>query len=278
MPRLLKLSGYKALLFLFPIWSFAEGLPLFWWGEGSETNFGDYLSLKLVERIVERPVRYFNKAPFCKEKKLLAIGSIFYFARNGDVIWGSGINGKTLNNIDYVFTDLDVRSVRGPKTREFLWDNFGIVAPEIYGDPALLFPYFFPEFKKQTSPEYDYVIIPHYKDRNLFPKSADPHIIHPTDPWNEVIEKIINSQFVISGSLHGIVLAEAYGIPARYLRVSEKEHIFKYQDYYLGTGRPNFQYARSIDEALAMGGEAPFSCDLQKIYEAFPFDYWSSKK
>jgi pyruvyltransferase len=262
-------------LFLLPILSFADGLPLFWWKDGPETNFGDYLSLKLIERIIEQPTCYVNHVP--KQKKLLAIGSIFFFARNGDVIWGSGINGKTLNQNDYVFTDLDVRSVRGPKTREFLWENFGIVAPEIYGDPALLFPYFFPEFKKSASPQYDYIIIPHYKDKKLFPKSNDPHIIYPTDPWNEVIEKILNSRFVISGSLHGIVLAESYGIPARYLRVTEAENIFKYQDYYLGTGRAHFEYATSVEEALMMGGEEPFSCDLQKIYEAFPFDYWPKK-
>jgi len=265
---------FKAAIVLFPLWSFAEGLPLFWWSKSTETNFGDHLSLKLVERIVQSPVAHFNRLPNPKEKKLLAVGSILSFARDNDVIWGSGVNGKTLDKKRYPFSKLDIRSVRGPKTRQFLWEHFKINAPEIYGDPALLFPYFFPEFQKKKSPSYAYIVIPHYADRHLFPKSQ-PNIVYPTDPWNQVVEKILDSKFVISGSLHGIIIAEAYGIPARYLRVSETEHLFKYQDYYLGTCRPDFQFARSIEEALEMGGEPHFICDLQKVYEAFPFEYWS---
>jgi pyruvyltransferase len=267
---------FKTVIFFFPLCVFSYGLPLFWWGEDPEINFGDYLSLKLVERMVECPVRNFRKIPKVKEKKLLAIGSIFYFARDGDVIWGCGINGKTLDKINYAFSKLDIRSVRGPKTRQFLRENFQIDVPEIYGDPALLFPYFFTEFKKKKNPVYDYIIIPHYKDRKLFPKSQ-PNIVYPTDPWNQVVETILDSKFVISGSLHGIVIAEAYGIPARYLRVSESENMFKYEDYYLGTCRPNFQFARSVEEALEMGGESSFICDLQKVYEAFPFEYWNEE-
>lgn len=253
-----------------------EGLPLFWWGEDKEINFGDHISLKLVERIIDGPLRYYRKKPKSREQKLLAIGSIFYFAYDQDVIWGSGINGKTLDPSVYTFSDLDVRAVRGPLTRNFLREHFNIDCPEIYGDPALLFPYFFPEFRKKESPAYDYVIIPHYSERNLFPKSECPNVIHPTDPWYEVVDKILDSKFVISSSLHGIVLAEAFGIPARLLRISENENIFKYQDYYLGTNRPCFQFATSIEEALEMGGEPPFFCDLQKLYEAFPFEFWPS--
>ena len=252
----------------------AAPLPLFWWGEDPFINFGDYLSQKLVERIVESPLRCFIKKPPRNEKKLLAIGSVFFFAFDGDVIWGSGINGKTLEKNHYRFNRLDVRAVRGPLTRQFLIENFHIDCPETYGDPALLFPYFFPEFKRKENPSYDYIVIPHFTERTLFPKSDFANIVYPTDPWHEVIEKILDSKFVISSSLHGIIIAEAYGIPARLLRITENQHLFKYRDYYLGTSHPNFQYASSIEEALRMGGEPPFACDLQKLYESFPFEFW----
>jgi len=144
----------------------------------------------------------------------------------------------------------------------------------VYGDPALLIPYFFPEFKKKINPNYEYIIIPHYSEIQLFPKSEFPNVVYPTDPWNVVIRKILASKFVISSSLHGIVVAEAYGIPARYLRITETEPLYKYLDYYLGTNRADFQYATSIEEALEMGGEPPFECDLQKLYDSFPFEYW----
>lgn len=252
-----------------------EGLPLFYWQEGNFVNFGDKLSLKLVERIVGTPLRTYNKKSPLQDKKLLAIGSIIYFANNFDVIWGSGINGKRVDKKDYNFSYLDVRSVRGPITRNFLIENFGIPCPEIFGDPALLLPYLFPEFKKSTYPQREYVIIPHYADIKYFPKTKDKHVVYPTEQWDSVISAILDSSFVISSSLHGIIVAEAFGIPARMLRVSQTEPLLKYQDYYEGTGRPDFAFATSVEEALLMGGEPPYQCDLQKLYNAFPFEFWT---
>lgn len=264
-------------LFIFPLCSSAEGLPLFYWCENPAINFGDYLSFKMVERIVDGPVANCGKK-HCKIRTLFASGSLYYFAREDDVIWGTGINGLKLSKSDYTFTWLDIRSVRGPLTAEFLWTHFQLKAPEIYGDPALLTPYFFPEFQRKENPTYDYIIIPHYREENLFPKELYPNVVYPTDPWDEVIGKILDSKFVISSALHGLIVAEAYGIPARYLRITEREPFFKYMDYYQGTNRPNFRFATSVDEALLMGGEVPFECDLEKIYDAFPFDYWPETK
>lgn len=252
----------------------ADGLPLYYWREPHWTNFGDYLSLMLVERIVGEPISVYKKKKI-PEKKLLAIGSILSFANDEDIIWGSGVNGKRPFKEHYLFTKLDVRAVRGPLTQNFLYENFGIEAPSIYGDPALLIPYFFPEFERKENPQYPYLIIPHYSDISFFPRSkGEDFIIYPTDPWNDVIEKILDSEFVISSSLHGVILAEAFGIPARLLRVTEKEPLLKYQDYYYGTGRFEFKFANSIEEALLMGGEEPFNCDLEKLYHAFPFEIW----
>lgn len=253
----------------------SEGLPLYYWTQKQFVNFGDYLSLKLIERIVDGAVRS-NPKP--NEKKLLAIGSIFYFARENDVVWGSGINGKKLEKSDYTFSHLDVRAVRGPMTRDFLKKNFNIDSPEIYGDPALLMPYLFPEFKRKAIPSRDHIVILHYLDEKLFPKTEDGHIVYATDPWEDIMEKIMDSAFVISSSLHGVIVAEAYGIPARLLRITQNEPFFKFQDYYLGTNRPDFKYAASIEDALKMGGEPPFECNLESLYDAFPFEYWPSAK
>ena len=259
-----------------------EGLPLFYWQErwgGRDfVNFGDYISLKLVERIVDSKVRTYTKGKVFKEPKLLASGSIISFAADGDVIWGSAINGKLLHEKYYKFKDVNIRSVRGPLTRAFLKEHLNKDCPEIYGDPALLIPYFFPEFKKPENPVYDYIIIPHYSEEHLFLKTEWDNVVYSTDPWDEVISKIVQSRFVISSSLHGVIIAEAYGIPARLLKSTNNEPLFKYQDYYLGTNRSNFCYATTVDEALEMGGEPPFECDLEKLYQAFPFEFWPSAK
>jgi pyruvyltransferase len=251
-----------------------QGLPLCYWHRKKAENFGDYLSLKLVERIVGRPVVPAITKKEMEKPKLLAIGSILILANEGDVVWGTGMNGKRMDLSLYNFDHVDVRAVRGPLTRDFLNSNFNINCPEVYGDPALLVPYLFPEFKRKTNPEHEYIIIPHYTEEFLFPKCLFPNAVYPTEPWDQVIKKILNSKFVISSSLHGLVIAEAYGIPARYLRLSDNEPLYKYKDYYLGTNRSHFDYATSVEEALEMGGEPPQACDLEKLYNSFPFDCW----
>lgn len=251
-------------------------LPLYYWRMEKEQlyNFGDCMSEKLVSRILGEPVRIWRKKRLNNEKKLLAIGSLFTFALDGDVIWGTGIHGHFLEKKHYNFSNLDIRAVRGPLTRQFLIKNFGIQCPEVYGDAALLTPYFFPEFKRSENPTYEYIVIPHYREEGLFPKELYPNVVYPTDPFEEVLARILDAKFVISGTLHGLIVAEAYGIPARMLRITEREPIFKYLDYYYGTNRFGFQYATSIEEALSLGGEPPVECDLQKLYDAFPFEYW----
>lgn len=243
-------------------------MPLYWWepDEGKSTikNFGDTLSIILVEKITDSKIK---KANVFQHPKVLGIGSILHFARDGDVIWGSGVNGKHLNPKDYCFNKLDVRAVRGPLTRSFL-QQLGIEVPEIYGDPALLLPYFFPEFKR--NPIKKYIVIPHISEIHFF---ANKHnVIMPTEPCIEVIKKILESELVISSSLHGIIVAEAFGIPARLLRVTENEPLFKYTDYYLGTGRKSYQHASSIIQALEMGGESPPIIDLDPLIQAFPIE------
>jgi pyruvyltransferase len=254
--------------------SISDGLPFYYWQPDVGENYGDVLSLKLVERIIQGKVPSIVKNPFLYQRKMLAIGSILQFAGQNDLIWGSGINGKHSRVVDYHFKLLDVRAVRGPLTRDFLLKKFGINCPEIYGDPALLMPFFFPELKRKKFPIYKYLIIPHLSEEAMFPKDQFFNVAYPSEPWEVVTEKILSSEFVISSSLHGIVVAEAFGIPARMLKITDNEPLFKYLDYYFGTGRKSFEFATSIEEALKMGGEEPFKCDLEKLYNVFPFELW----
>ena len=119
-------------------------LPLYFWDARPTqgfANFGDALSEAIIKRIIGREVTVVER-PFCGTQKLLSMGSILSYAMDNDVIWGTGVNGKTPDSA-YQFSNLDVRAVRGPLTRKFLLDR-GISCPEIYGDPTLLFPTLFP--------------------------------------------------------------------------------------------------------------------------------------
>ncbi|MFV0340372.1 MAG: polysaccharide pyruvyl transferase family protein [Parachlamydiaceae bacterium] len=241
---------------------------LYWWRPPSGTNFGDELSHAIVERMTGRSVERSsldNSSP-----TLFAIGSILHFSKNGDVIWGSGFRGKP--PLVAELTDLDVRAVRGPCTRLVLLEK-GIPCPEVYEDPAMLFPLLFPEFQPQEATQ-DYIVIPHINEMQKYRKVK--HVVYPSEPWQEIVKKILKSRLVVSGSLHGLIIAEAYGIPARYLRTNKNEPLFKYRDYYEATGRPQFTFASSIEEALLWGGEPPRSIDLQPLLDAFPWDYFDS--
>lgn len=238
---------------------------VYWWNGGN--NFGDRLSKVIVERIINKEVE--NASLKENHPVLLAIGSILRRARKGDIIWGSGFRSQFASD-EKKRMHLDVRAVRGPKTRNIL-KKWGIDCPKVYGDPALLLPYLFPEFKKQE-PVYDFIIIPHFLERDKYQNYIN--LVLPSEPWDQVVDKITKSKFVISSSLHGIIVAEAFGIPARLLKPS-REGMLKYEDYYQSTGRPDFKYANTVAQALAMRGERPIQIDLQPLMDSFPYDYFN---
>lgn len=256
-----------------PVCCCAEEKMLYWWRPGDSTeNFGDELSRVVVEKMLGHPVK--RGTLDAKGPLLLAVGSIILHARDGDTIWGSGIRENPLT-VEKRFRQLDVRAVRGPRSREFLCKQ-GIKCPEIYGDPALLIPYLFPHLKRAKQPTYDYIILPNRGEIDGF--LPYKNVVMPTRPWNEIVQIILQSKLVISSSLHGIILAEAFGIPARLLKMTWIEELIKYQDYYESTGRSQFRYATSVASALQMGGESPGSFDIQPLLKSFPWDYFGKRK
>ena len=92
-----------------------------------------------------------------------------------------------------------------------------------------------------------------------------------------MVQDILRCKKIVATSLHGLVIAEAFGIPARFVRLSASEGMIKYRDYYAGTGREQFAYASSIAEGLEMPGEAPPIFDRDKLLQAFPYDLWTAK-
>lgn len=81
---------------------------------------------------------------------------------------------------------------------------------------------------------------------------------------------------VNSSLLHGIILAEAYGIPAIYLKDNKINQDFKFNDYYCGTGRSEYKYAKTIEDALKNRpvNELPDFNDMRKkLVDTFPYDF-----
>lgn len=249
---------------------------LFWWEPSDgQPNVGDYLGRSLVESILLlNDVELTEK--ISTSNRLLSVGSVLHYAKNGDCIWGTGLHGKKTRS-KHEFKQLDVRAVRGPITRQFLL-SIGIDCPDVYGDPGLLMPIFFRKetLSSQNPSKKDFIVIPHmHESHDKFQPYAD-RILSPRCRPVKFIKSILSSDFVISSSLHGIILAEAYGIPSIYLNSNNGEPLSKYEDYYQGTARSSFHFGASVEECLRLGGNSSFNIeDIQsRLLSSFPLDLW----
>lgn len=233
-------------------------------------NVGDELSPVIVSAILRQKYAGIGWRVGADKRKMLAIGSILHFALDGDVVWGAGVNGK-IPRSSHRFSDLDVRSVRGPRTREFLME-LGVECPCVFGDPALLAPKFLKRFNPYPD-TCDFIFIPHCNDTTDYHEIKN--LVSPIQNYKLVIRKILSAKKVISSSLHGIILAEAYGVPAVLIYPCCDETEFKYLDYYEGTMRYNIEIAENFDEAIRMkGSRLPKEFSLQKVENSFPHDFY----
>jgi pyruvyltransferase len=233
----------------------AAECPVFYWQPPRSLrrpfpwhNVGDRLALDLVQRILAR--RGLTLAQYTGgARRVLTVGSVLHFASDGDVVWGTGVNAKAQAG-PLKARRLDVRAVRGPLTASRL-EELGIDVPAVYGDPGILVSRIFPHERK---PRWDYVVVPHFRERWLrfFPHPT----LSPAQAPEPFLRKLVRARRVISSSLHGLVLAESYGIPAVWLENRSGEAPFKYHDYYLGTGRQPPRPARRGGCAATRGAAA----------------------
>lgn len=231
-------------------------------------NFGDLIGPMLVRRILED----LGIDALSGSGRLLSVGSVLHLAESGDTVWGSGVNGKQ-TEVDG--RPLDVRAVRGPRTREQLLRS-GAEVPEVYGDPALLWPRYWSRdhYLGSEEPTHDVTLVPNLHDWSAL--RHDPRAVSPRRPVHEVIGRIARSRLVVGSSLHGVVLADAFGIPARFV-APRWEPPFKYDDYLLGTGREPYAPAPDVDTAVRSGGHPAAVWDGEPLLAAFPRDLWTRR-
>jgi hypothetical protein len=217
----------------------SDRVRLFWWNEIKiqgkfKENYGDLLGKYLVEKISGKKVVFgwpkkFSLYDFFSPI-YVTVGSILGNVNNKCIVWGSGIISK-----EQPIKKAKFLAVRGPQTRAFLL-NKGFEVPEIYGDPALLLPkHYNPKIEK----EYKIGIIPHYRDYKIvkdFYQNEDSILLIDlmTNDVEETTNQFLKCEKIVSSSLHGIIVAHAYGIPAVWQKFSD--NVFgddiKYQDYF----------------------------------------------
>ena len=220
-------------------------------------NFGDELSPLIVRSITGRRVRW--SAP--DEADLVAIGSIFELAARSAgtaAVWGTGLRAdsdaasalRLLDNIGPIL------AVRGPSTRTAL--RLADATP--LGDPGLLATRLI-DRKRRHSDEL--IVVPHFTAWNsIHGRQQIAHltslgygIVPPSLNPMDVIARIAQARFVLSSSLHGVVIAHALGVPTQLLtnsRTSVREPMWKYHDYFksLGSSVNTLAFDRLVHEKI----------------------------
>ena len=242
-------------------------------------NLGDYLGLVVTNWMLQR--KGLSLDDYVEKKKhLLTVGSGAVKSYQNMTIWGSGVERELPQRFRRFFQrrwfrKLDIRAVRGPLTRAYLM-KLGHQVPEVYGDPAILMPLIYSPVG--GGKKYDVSIIPQLvTEKEIREKYPEEHIISMnTDDYKDVIDQIAQSKLIISSSLHGVILADAYGVPSVWYRGLGKDIDFKYRDYYGSTGRTLDAVPTSVEEAMETKPlPLPDLKPLQeKLMEVFPYDLW----
>ena len=244
-------------------------------------NWGDDASEWLIIHFLNpctKIVQYKYSWNLRRKNNYLCIGSIISWMSNKkSIIWGSGLLYPEQR---IKAPPLKVYAVRGPLTREHLV-SYGVNCPEIYGDPALLFPLF---YKPIVEKRYKYGIIPHFRDKQsvlLQQYRQDENVliidVENVKPWHKFIDDIASCDFIISSSLHGIIISDAYKVPNIWVEFSGGEtKRFAFYDYLASVGKSDiepilFSQLSDIDELFRVSLWKEPVIDIKKLLDVCPF-------
>lgn len=162
-------------------------------------------------------------------------------------IWGSGLmapvgreSGRTL------FRRAEVFALRGRRTAAEL-ERLGVLSEPVckaFGDPAILAPEFFP---RVVASGRGTAFVPHVSlwtgggIETFRREHPEIRLIDPRRSPEAVIGDILTCDGIYSSSLHGLIVADAFGVPNAWIRMrhphlSADDSDFKFLDYYSAFG------------------------------------------
>lgn len=258
-----------------------DTIVLNWATEGIVAkNWGDKLNPDLAHRLSGLKVMHrADVIPYPGLKLFYVLGSHLATACNqpGSVVWGAGFISSTVG----IRGEPDeIHAVRGWLSAERLRKH-GIACPDVVGDPALLLPLFYAP--KPRSRRYALGVIPHclewYEPFFLRVRTwEDTLLIDITGGIEEVVDQICACDRIVSTSLHGIICADGYGVPALWLHASEKVggDGFKFRDYFSSVGRPDLEPIRvdaSTPREALLDGFFDYTLDFDRrqLLQCCPF-------
>lgn len=204
-------------------------------------NFGDALTPYIFEhyRVPFELVEDFGAA------NLLGIGSnLDRVPVTGQpmVVWSSGYMYDKARPMQYS-DSVRILGVRGRRTRDCI---SGLADRHVVlGDGGLLVRKIFPF--SACKKRFNIGIIPHMSDKssaavNRMAAIPGAKIIDVFSPIDEVLFQIASSNLIISSSLHGLIVADAFNVPNAFGQFADGRELegggFKYGDYGSPLERP----------------------------------------
>jgi hypothetical protein len=205
-------------------------MKAYWWR--NQRNFGDALTPILLREFAGVTAQWTKK----EQAEILVCGSVL---QGLPTDWSGTVLGSgRLRPGRTELPNARLLALRGPLSFASTYSG-PMPDPVAYGDPALLVS----RMIQWPTLRWDVGVVPHWSDTGLIEEAGLPgdHIIDVAADPLEVVEAIASCRRIVTSSLHGLIVADAFGIPATAVmcsRVEEEGGTFKFMDYWgsLGVG------------------------------------------
>ncbi|RKT47436.1 polysaccharide pyruvyl transferase family protein [Thiocapsa rosea] len=197
--------------------------------QAEEGNFGDDMNEWFWHQIIP-------EFPGWDETyTMLGIGTLLdencFRGKRKLLIMGSGSTGyRPTTPLDR--SRFDIGWVRGPLTASLL----GLQEQDALTDPAYLLSEL-EEFKGATRKQTSRLLIPHHSTSKLnidwaaLSERIGLTYLSPCDDSKYVIERIRHAELVVSESMHGAIVADAFGVPWIPIAIGQQFNHFKWRDW-----------------------------------------------
>ena len=218
----------------------------YWW-RGCTINFGDELSALILSHFAKISVE--QSIP--TDAEIVSTGSVLDVLPDGwtGIVAGSGqLHSRTRRDL----TKAHVFGLRGEFSAQFSRMTTSDRANLVIADPGLLAS----ELVAVERNKHELGVVPHWSDTELYPRElaksrkyryAEPILINPTNDPATVIAEIGSCKKIIASSLHGLIVADSFGIPRR------AELFAKMSSPYEGGKFKFADYASSIRQPIEFG-------------------------
>jgi pyruvyltransferase len=245
---------------------FTRSMKMYWWNE--VPNFGDGLSPLLLEHFTHMKVKWDT----ISHSKLISTGSIL---EHVPPLWDGTIlgSGRLLENSRLHLQQMKsgvtakILLLRGPLSARGIPGNYGL------GDPGLLADELVGPQKKL----WDLGIVPHFSDMDLvkrftalIPKQHSIKVISPSKDPLTVVKEIGSCYRIVTSSLHGMIVADAFGIPRRVEYCSKMDKDggdFKFRDYSASIQTP-FETGKMMEPSRTSIEDIKYN--IYDAYKALP--------